>query len=198
MPTLQQVKSFLVAITSGRDKKLQAARDAICDVCPEYVEQPTKTILGKWKMKGFCKACGCGARSLADIRAGKNALRKTKCPLGKWPGDAESMGLTLKEVNALFGARDRLEYNMAIVQNNIDKQKPLDAAVQASIFGHPQAGMPQKGPMPPGKAPAGAGAVAVARLPSPQAVPAKKFAKAFPPKQLPTTQHTSVTAQPDG
>ncbi len=168
MPTLlQKTVSFLRAVTSGRDKKLQAERDAICDGCDQYTERPTKSILGKWKMQGFCKACGCGARSMADMKGGKNAFVNMTCPLAKWPGDAESLGLTLKEVNTLFGARDRLEYNMALVQNNIDKQKPLDPAVQASIFGQPQPGIqPQPGAQQPEKA--RPGAVAVPRPQSPQ------------------------------
>lgn len=138
MPTLRKVRLFLRAKLSGKDKKLQAKRDAICDACPEYVEHPAKNIFGKWRMQGFCKACGCGARKMADMKGGKNAHRDMKCPKGKWPGDAESMGLTIKEVNALYGAKDRLEYNMATVQNLIDKGKPLDPQTQAQIYGQPQ------------------------------------------------------------
>ena len=180
MPTLLQVKSFLRAITSGKDKKLQAERDAICNACDQFVEHPAKNVWGKWIMQGFCKACGCGMRSMADINKGKHAARKMKCPLLKWPGDAESAGMTLKEVNALYGAKERLEYNMALVQNHIDKQKPLDPATQASIYGQPP---PQTPPKPP------AGAVAAANTrPTvrrkvatlPQAVPAEKFKHAFP------------------
>lgn len=135
MPTLQQVTSFLRAVISGKDKTLQAQRDAICNACDQYVERPKKNIFGKWIMQGFCKACGCGTHSMADMKRGKNALRKTKCPLHYWPGDAESMGLTLKEVNGLFGARDRLEYNLAAVQNLIDKGKPMDQEVLTAVYG---------------------------------------------------------------
>ncbi len=175
----QKIVSLVRAVLSGRDKKLQAERDAICVECDQYVERPVKSIWGKWIMQAYCKACGCGTGLLANMKSGKNALRKVKCPKKKWPGDAESEGLTLHQVNILFGAKDRLEYNMALVQSSIDRQKPLDPLVQASIFGQPPAA--SRAPVDealPGKALAGAVNAA-----QPQVVPADKFDKAFPENQ---------------
>ncbi len=197
MPTfLQKAVSFLRAVTSGKDKKLQDQRDAICNACDQFIERPAKNAWGKWIMQGFCKACGCGMRSMADMKRGKNAYRKMKCPRGYWPGDAESKGLTLKEANTLYGAFDRLEYNMALVQCSIDKQKPLDPAAQASIFGQPPQHN-QSSPKP------SAGAVAaenpiqqaarrqIANAQTlPQAVPAAQFKQAFP--HSPATNETAL------
>ena len=197
MPTfLQKAVSFLRAVTSGRDKKLQAERDAICNGCDQFFERPAKNMLGKWIMQGFCKACGCGMRSMADMKRGKNAYRKMKCPRGYWPGDAKSEGLTLKEANTLYGAFDRLEYNMALVQCSIDKQKPLDPAAQTAIFGQPPQHN-QSSPKP------SAGAVAaenpiqqaarrqIANAQTlPQAVPAAQFKQAFP--HSPATNETAL------
>lgn len=193
MFTFKQAQSFLRAVLSGRDKTLQAERDAVCDGCDQYVERPAKTIWGKWKMQGFCKACGCGQRPMADMNGGKNAFRDMKCPIAKWPGDAESMGLTLKEVNALYGAKDRLEYNMASVQNLIDKQKPMDPALQAMIFGQPLASAPPS---------AGKAAAGVADASRPQALPAKQCRRPTPcksrspkPKPLRDPQDALANAQ---
>lgn len=190
MPTLLQVTSFLRAVTSGKDKKLQAERDAICNACDQFVEHPVKNAWGKWIMQGFCKACGCGMRSMADINKGKHAHRSMRCPLLKWPGDAESAGMTLKEVNALFGAKERLEYNMATIQSLIDKQKPMSPDIRLQIYGHPKQAAPAE---PAQSCSAKAAAVRaqgantrptvrrqMADAALPQAVPAEKFKHAFP------------------
>ncbi len=179
MTIFSKAWSLLRAVRSGKDKNLQARRDTICAGCDDYVERPSKNVWGKWILQGFCKACGCGARSMADMKGGKNAYRKMKCPKLKWPGDAKSVGLTLHEVNVLFGAKDRLEYNMAVVQGAIDKQKPLDPLMQASIFGHqPAPARPATGAQLVGKQNAAAASAA-----EPQAVPADKFAQSFPDHQ---------------
>ncbi|MCH8851610.1 MAG: hypothetical protein IID41_03045 [Planctomycetes bacterium] len=176
MQTLpQKIISFLRAYLGGRDKKLQAARDKICNACDQFVEHPIKNMWGKWKMVGHCKACGCGMKSIADIRNGKNAMVKAACPEWKWPGDIKGKGLTLRDVNALFGARDRLEYNLATVQNNIDKGKPLDQAMIAQIYGQPPQ-QPATGNQKPAEGKDAAGAVAGAQ---PQRILAEDFDKTF-------------------
>lgn len=174
---LQKIVSLLRAVLSGRDYKLQAERDEICNGCDQFTENPVKNIWGRWKMTAHCKSCGCGARSIADIHKGKHAWRDMKCPLLKWPGDAEDRGLSLRDANALFVARDRLEYNMATVQNLIDKGKPMEPAMLSQIYGHQPAQAP---PNPAGKAPAGAANVAHAQ---PRAVPADRFNEAFGSKR---------------
>lgn len=171
MPTLLQVKSFLRAVTSGKDRKLQAERDKVCNGCDQFTERPVKNLWGKWRMAGHCKACGCGAKSFADINKGKHVWRDMTCPQLKWPGDAKDVGLSLQDANTLFNARDRLEYNLATVQNLIDKGKPMDPATQAQVFGQPQ--QPPTPQSAAGKARAGAAAV-------PRTVPVAQFNQAFP------------------
>lgn len=175
MPALpQKIISFLRAWLSGRDHELQAQRDKICNACPQFVEHPVKNMWGKFKMVGHCKACGCGMKSIADIRNGKNAMVKLSCPELKWPGDIEGKGLTLRDANTLFGARDRLEYNLATVQNNIDKGKPLDQAMLAQIYGQPQQPAARNQKPAEGKPIAGAAAGA-----QPQRIPAAEFDRTF-------------------
>jgi len=77
------------------------------------------------------------------MKGGKNAFRNMRCPLLKWPGDAESVGLTLHDVNLLYTAKDRTEYTLANIQHSIDKNKPLDEATHALYFGPPK-DAPQK------------------------------------------------------
>ncbi len=132
---LRKLISFVRAVTSGRDPKLQAQRDAICQDCDQFHERPVKSIWGKWIMQAYCKACGCGSNPMANIRGGKNGFVKLSCPLWKWPGDAEGKGLTLRDANALHGARDRLESSLATVQSLIDRGKPMSPEVLAQVYG---------------------------------------------------------------
>lgn len=132
---LHRMVSFVRAITSGRDSKLQAERDEICRGCDQYHERPVKSISGKWRMEAHCKACGCGAKRIADITRGKHAWVNMTCPQNKWPGDQERTGISLKQANALFGARDRCEYNLASVQSLIDRSKPMGHEDMKLIYG---------------------------------------------------------------
>ncbi len=122
MPTfIQKLATLARAIRSGRDKKLQAARDAVCEACDKFEVKAHRTLSGKLKITGHCQVCGCGARSMADIYKGKHAWRDMFCPQWKWPGDAEGKGISLHGANTLFNMRDSLQESAALLQHYADK-----------------------------------------------------------------------------
>lgn len=141
----QKATSALKALTSGRDKKLQDARDAVCEACPQLTKKPQRN---KWsgaiELAKYCKKCGCGIGGLiANMRKGqKNAWRKAVCPLKLWPGDDHRLNgqkvLQLKEINWLSAAYDQLELDLATVQMHFDDGTMPDAVNKERLGGFPQ------------------------------------------------------------
>ncbi len=139
LPTLtQKLYSLAKAMTSGKDLELQAERDAICNGCDKFQERAVRTVTGKFKIEGHCKVCGCGAKNIADIYKGKHARKNMQCPELKWPGDAESKGISLHDANTLFTAREGLEYSIALLEHYIAKDKPLRGSAEMIYDAHYQ------------------------------------------------------------
>ncbi len=185
LPTFKQVKSVVLAVRSGKDKKLQKKRDAICEKCPHLFKAVSRSRLtNKLQVDKYCGKCGCGTGPMAGLRNDKTAWRKATCPMKKWPGDKKRRGgLSIKELGRLVNVYERVELHLATIQMHIDDGKPLTDEQFSELSGrelqqlraiNPQ-GMNRQNPNPKAGAVAAAAARTrpVAKMPTQQAAMVK-------------------------